>query len=100
MLNLTSRHEGDYELMLFPSYRLRRLRGSKTLRKLVRETAVNVDDLVMPLFVRSGKGVKKEIGSMKGNYQMSRGLYCSASLTPRTLRPPALTPRKASCSRP
>ncbi|MHC4197635.1 MAG: porphobilinogen synthase [Planctomycetota bacterium] len=57
--------------MLFPSYRLRRLRGSKTLRKLVRETAVNVDDLVMPLFVRSGKGVKKEIGSMKGNYQMS-----------------------------
>jgi porphobilinogen synthase len=71
MLNLTSRHEGDYELMLFPSYRLRRLRGSKTLRKLVRETAVNVDDLVMPLFVRSGKGVKKEIGSMKGNYQMS-----------------------------
>ncbi len=57
--------------MLFPSYRPRRLRGSKALRKLVRETAVSVDDLIMPLFVRPGKGVKNEIGSMKGNYQMS-----------------------------
>ncbi len=57
--------------MLFPSYRPRRLRGSKALRKLVRETAVSVDDLIMPLFVRPGKGVKNEIGSMKGICQMS-----------------------------
>lgn len=71
MRNLTSGHKGDYERMLFPSYRPRRLRGSKALRKLVRETAVSVDDLIMPLFVRPGKGVKNEIGSMKGNYQMS-----------------------------
>ncbi len=71
MRNLTPGHKGDYELMLFPSYRPRRLRGSKALRKLVRETAVSVDDLIMPLFVRPGKGVKSEIGSMKGNYQMS-----------------------------
>lgn len=71
MRNLTPGHKGDYERMLFPSYRPRRLRGSKALRKLVRETAVSVDDLIMPLFVRPGKGVKNEIGSMKGNYQMS-----------------------------
>lgn len=57
--------------MQFPSYRPRRLRKSEKLRGLVRETSLEVNDLVMPLFVRPGKGVKKEIASMKGNYQMS-----------------------------
>ena len=66
--------------MLFPSYRPRRLRGSKALRKLVRETAVSVDDLIMPLFVRPGKGVKNEIGSMKGNYQMSVDVLAEEAL--------------------
>lgn len=57
--------------MLFPSYRPRRLRKKEGLRRLIRETSLSVDDLIMPLFVRPGKGVKKEIPSMKGNYQMS-----------------------------
>lgn len=62
---------GEYCHMLFPGYRPRRLRGGKTIRRLVRETDLSINDLVMPLFVRPGKGVKKEIPSMKGNYQMS-----------------------------
>lgn len=57
--------------MNFPSYRPRRLRKSEKLRSLVRETSLEVNDLIMPLFVRPGKGIKNEITSMKGNYQMS-----------------------------
>jgi porphobilinogen synthase len=47
------------------------LRRSEKLRGLVRETTLEVNDLIMPLFVRPGKKIKKEITSMKGNYQMS-----------------------------
>lgn len=57
--------------MAFPITRLRRLRGNKVLRDMVRETILTRDDLVMPLFVRPGKGVKNEIPSMSGNYQFS-----------------------------
>ncbi|MBI5124691.1 MAG: porphobilinogen synthase [Planctomycetes bacterium] len=57
--------------MNFPSYRPRRLRKSEKLRSLVKETSLEVNDLIMPLFVRPGKGIKNEITSMKGNYQMS-----------------------------
>jgi porphobilinogen synthase len=38
---------------------------------MVRETTVSLDDLIMPLFVCPGEGVKKEISSMPGNYQLS-----------------------------
>jgi porphobilinogen synthase len=41
------------------------------LRDLVRETTLTVHDLVLPLFVRPGRGIKKEIASMPGNYQLS-----------------------------
>jgi porphobilinogen synthase len=41
------------------------------LRDLVRETTLSVRDLIFPLFVRPGSGVKKEITSMPGNYQLS-----------------------------
>lgn len=57
--------------MTFPTTRLRRLRRNATLRRMVRETQLSLDDLIMPLFVRPGKGVKREIGSMPGNYQWS-----------------------------
>jgi len=57
--------------MGFPVQRLRRLRQNENIRRLVRETHLSVDDLVMPLFVRPGKGVKQPIPSMPGNYQMS-----------------------------
>ena len=57
--------------MGFPRTRLRRLRRNETLRRMVRETRVGVDDLIMPLFVRPGSGVRNEIRSMPGNYQLS-----------------------------
>jgi porphobilinogen synthase len=57
--------------MAFPVTRLRRLRKTPVIRDMVRETKITGDDLIMPLFVRYGKGVKNEIASMPGNYQMS-----------------------------
>ncbi|MCR4293191.1 MAG: porphobilinogen synthase [Candidatus Kuenenia sp.] len=57
--------------MSFPKQRLRRLRQNENIRRLVRETHLSVDDLIMPLFVRPGKGIKQPIPSMPGNYQMS-----------------------------
>ncbi len=51
--------------------RFRRTRLNSTLRSLVRETSVSCDDLIYPLFVRSGKGIKNEVASMPGVYQMS-----------------------------
>src|SRR5919109_108966 len=54
----------------FPTVRPRRLRHHPLLRDLVRETALTVQDLILPLFVRPGRGVKKEIASMPGNYQL------------------------------
>ena len=58
--------------MSYPTERLRRLRLSKDLRRMVRETKLDVDDLIYPLFVVPGKDVKKEIRSMPGNFHLSR----------------------------
>jgi len=57
--------------MNFPTTRLRRLRGNATIRKMISETDVKVDDLIMPYFVVPGKNVKNPIHSMPGNYQRS-----------------------------
>ncbi len=51
--------------------RPRRLRYHPLIRELVRETELSIRDLILPLFVRPGKGIRKEIGSMPGNYQLS-----------------------------
>src|SRR5438309_4254533 len=55
----------------FPAVRPRRLRYNPLVRDLVRETSLDVGDLILPLFVRPGRGVKNEITSMPGNYQVS-----------------------------
>jgi porphobilinogen synthase len=55
----------------FPTTRPRRLRHNPLVRALVRETALAPDDFILPLFVRPGRGVKKEIASMPGNFQLS-----------------------------
>ncbi len=57
--------------MYFPNTRLRRLRANPTIRAMVNETTVSLDNLVMPLFACTGQNVKNPIGSMPGNYQMS-----------------------------
>ena len=50
----------------FPTIRPRRLRSHPLLRELVRETTLSVGDLIFPLFVRHGQGIRKEIASMPG----------------------------------
>jgi porphobilinogen synthase len=57
--------------MGFPQLRLRRLRRTEGIRRLVRETRLEPSNFILPLFVVEGEGVKKEIGAMPGNYQMS-----------------------------
>ena len=57
--------------MYFPEARPRRLRKNETLRRMVRETSLSVDDLILPIFVTFGKNKKKEISSMPGHYQLS-----------------------------
>ncbi len=58
--------------MPFPIHRPRRLRSSEPMRRLVRETALDPADFVLPLFVVEGEGIRKEISSMPGNCQLSR----------------------------
>jgi len=50
---------------------MRRLRATEGLRSLVRETRLEPGQFILPLFVCPGEGVRREIGSMPGNYQMS-----------------------------
>lgn len=51
--------------------RPRRLRGSETLRKMVRETRMDKSSLIYPLFVKEGAGIEEEIPSMPGQYRYS-----------------------------
>lgn len=55
----------------FPTTRLRRLRASANLRELVQETRLDVNKLVLPLFIRYGTNIKKPIESMPGHFQIS-----------------------------
>ncbi len=57
--------------MFFPTYRPRRLRKNETLRRMVRETSLSVNDLIYPMFVIYGKNVKNEISAMPSQYQFS-----------------------------
>ena len=51
--------------------RLRRLRTSDAMRALVRETRISPDTLMLPLFICSGEGVRREVGSMPGVFNLS-----------------------------
>jgi porphobilinogen synthase len=55
----------------FPEYRPRRLRSSPALRRLVAETRLSVEQLVLPLFVRDGRRLRRRIPSMPGVFQLS-----------------------------
>ncbi|MEK6815287.1 MAG: porphobilinogen synthase [Nitrospirota bacterium] len=59
------------ESLVFPVYRPRRLRANETVRRMVRETRLSVDNLIQPLFVIHGKGTRKEVPSMPGIFQLS-----------------------------
>jgi porphobilinogen synthase len=55
----------------FPQLRLRRLRRTEGLRALVRENQVDAGDLVYPVFVVEGKGIRQEVASMPGIFRFS-----------------------------
>jgi porphobilinogen synthase len=57
--------------MGFPENRMRRLRRTESLRSLVRETALDPGDLIYPLFICPGKGVRTAISSMPGVFNLS-----------------------------
>lgn len=57
--------------MLFPDYRGRRLRATENFRRMIRETKLSRDDLILPMFAIEGKSVKKPIESMPGHFQLS-----------------------------
>ena len=57
--------------MSFPESRMRRLRRTESLRALVRETAVTPGDLIYPLFICPGEGVRHEVSSMPGVFNLS-----------------------------
>jgi porphobilinogen synthase len=57
--------------MLFPVYRPRRLRSTKNIREIVRETRLSISDFVYPMFIVPGRAVKQEINSMPGIFRQS-----------------------------
>jgi porphobilinogen synthase len=76
--------------MRFPQYRLRRLRQTETIRRMVRETRISPNDLIYPLFVRPGKGVKQVISSMPGQFQLSIDMLIKEVREVRSLGIPAV----------
>ncbi|MGD8368091.1 MAG: porphobilinogen synthase [Desulfobacterales bacterium] len=57
--------------MQFPDYRPRRMRQSESFRRMIRETIVTTDDLILPLFAVGGRGVKEPIPSLPGQFHLS-----------------------------
>src|ERR1035437_4652927 len=61
----------SYPVGQFPAYRPRRLRQLPVLRQLVRETQLSAGQLLLPLFVRSGRKLRRPIAAMPGVFQLS-----------------------------
>ena len=59
--------------MYYPSYRMRRLRRTPAIRRMLRETTLSPDDLIYPFFVIAGENIRKPISSMPGVSQLSIG---------------------------
>jgi porphobilinogen synthase len=76
--------------MAFPKIRMRRLRSSGAMRRLVRKTALSVDDLVYPLFVREGTGIKEPIKSMDDCFHFSPDTIAAEAVDVASLGIPAV----------
>jgi porphobilinogen synthase len=76
--------------MAFPKTRMRRLRSSESMRRLVCETTLSVDNLVYPLFVRAGKGLKEPIKSMTNCFHFSPDTVAKEAAEVATLGIPAV----------
>jgi porphobilinogen synthase len=76
--------------MLFPDYRPRRLRQSSAFRRMIRETRLSVDDLILPIFAVGGKNVKNPIPSLPGQFQLSVDNVVKLAKTAHDLDIPAI----------
>ena len=76
--------------MTYPRLRLRRLRRGETWRRAVRETSLSADDLVYPLFVVGGEGVRNPVASMPGVFQLSVDLIVEEAREVHSLGIPAV----------
>ena len=76
--------------MSFPKIRMRRLRSSAPMRRLVRQTRLSVDDLVYPLFVRQGKNLKAPIKTMADCFHFSPDTIAAEAVEVASLRIPAV----------
>jgi porphobilinogen synthase len=76
--------------MKYPVYRPKRLRANENYRRLIRETGLSVDDLVMPFFVREGKGIRRPILSLPGHSQVSIDNLIKEVKTAKALGIPAI----------
>ncbi len=74
----------------FPAYRPRRLRQSAALRQLVAETHLTVSQLVLPLFVRAGRKLRRPIAAMPGVFQLSPDELLREATRAHTLGVPAV----------
>ena len=57
--------------MVFPEFRPRRMRQTETFRAMIRETRLSAEQLIYPLFVLPGKGIRQEVPSMPGVFRLS-----------------------------
>lgn len=74
----------------FPAARFRRARADGARRALIRENHVTVEDLIWPVFVRDGVGVREEIASMPGVYRLSVDLIAEEAQAAAELGIPAI----------
>jgi len=74
----------------FPAYRPRRLRQSAALRQLVAETHLTASQLVLPLFVRAGRKLRRPIAAMPGVFQLSPDELLREAIRAHTLGVPAV----------
>ena len=76
--------------MAFPIQRLRRLRETEPLRRMVRETALTPNDFIYPVFVTEGQGRREPIASMPGQSRLSIDLLVKEALEVQALGIPAM----------
>jgi porphobilinogen synthase len=76
--------------MLFPDYRPRRLRQNEAFRRMIRETCLAADDLILPLFVVKGRNVRNPIESMPGHFQLSVDQLIKTATSAKNLAIPAV----------
>jgi porphobilinogen synthase len=77
--------------MLFPDYRPRRLRQNEAFRRMIRETRLSPDDLILPLFAVGGQHVKNPIPAIPGHYQLSVDNLVESARQAHALGIPAVT---------